>query len=162
MSFFRSQDISDIALSELQGEVSPRISANDLIDLIFNGKDAVAILDLRGSLEFSRMRVAGSINIPFTTVLLGDTRLESLGVPNLESILADKIVVIVSVVHENAVLVSAMKRSRFSSILRLLFFFITVLQISYRLWCKQSMCVASRIQYTSRCCSQCTCFYVTL
>lgn len=101
-------DITDITLQELQNEISPRISANDLVNLLINEPEKIATIDLRGVHEFNRIHVIQSINIPFTSVLLGDTRLESLNVPNLEAYLNDKIVVIISNVHDNAILVRYM------------------------------------------------------
>lgn len=44
-------DINNIELSELQNEVCPRISANDLLKLILNEPEGVAVIDLRNNLE---------------------------------------------------------------------------------------------------------------
>ncbi|XP_055379530.1 TBC domain-containing protein kinase-like protein isoform X2 [Condylostylus longicornis] len=99
-------DISNISLSELQNEICPRISAKDFIDLIINTPDKVIGVDLRGRQDYMRLNVPGSINIPFNSVLLGDHRLQSLNVENLEQMMNDKIVVIISKVHENGVLFS--------------------------------------------------------
>jgi TBC domain-containing protein kinase-like protein len=52
------------------------------------------------------MRIVNSINIPFTSVSLSDIRLDSLNVPELDKELANRIVIIISVSHENAVLFS--------------------------------------------------------
>lgn len=100
-------DIDGIELKELQEETCPRISAADLIQLVSEGgEEVVVVLDLRNKMEFQKRHIYGSINIPFTSISLGDVRLEALGVPNLELILQRKIVVVVNTMHENAVLVS--------------------------------------------------------
>ncbi|XP_055913652.1 TBC domain-containing protein kinase-like protein [Eupeodes corollae] len=99
-------DISGLTLIELQSEMCPRISANDYSHLLLNKPDELATIDLRGVIEYSRVRIENSINIPFTSVQLGDTRLESLNIVNLEAMLEGKIVVVVSTIHENAVLFS--------------------------------------------------------
>lgn len=103
--FFASQDIDNIELKDIQNERCPRISANDVAMLVHNEADKVVVIDLRNSLEFKKIHVRDSINIPFTSVSLGNVSLDGLNVPNLESKLADKIVVIASNSHENAVLV---------------------------------------------------------
>lgn len=100
-------DIDVVELKELQQETCPRISAADLIQLVSEGGDeAVVVLDLRNKMEFRKSHIYNSVNIPFTSVSLGDVRLEALGVPNLEQILQRKIVVVVNTMHENAVLFS--------------------------------------------------------
>lgn len=100
-------DIDVVELKELQQETCSRISAADLIRLVSeDGEEVVVVLDLRNKMEYQKRHIFGSINIPFTSVSLGDVRLEALGVPNLEEILKRKIVVVVNTMHENAVLVS--------------------------------------------------------
>lgn len=107
LSFFSSkQDINGIELKELQEERCPRISANDLIELHGQTPDEIAVIDLRSHLEFNRAHLKDSINIPFSSISLGDVRLEALNIPDLEARLTNKIVVIASNSHENAVLVS--------------------------------------------------------
>lgn len=102
-------DIDVIELRELQGETCPRISAADLLQLVSEGgEEVVVVLDLRNKMEFQKRHIYSSINIPFTSISLGDVRLEALGVPNLEQILQRKIVVVVNTMHENAVLVSCL------------------------------------------------------
>lgn len=56
--------------------------------------------------RFQRKHIIDSVNIPFTSVQLGDVRLESLNIPDLEKQLTNKIVIIVSSIHENAILVN--------------------------------------------------------
>uniref|UniRef100_A0A1B0GKB9 TBC domain-containing protein kinase-like protein n=2 Tax=Lutzomyia longipalpis TaxID=7200 RepID=A0A1B0GKB9_LUTLO len=99
-------DVQDIELEDLKREMCPRISANDLVHLHLNEPDRLAVLDLRNAVDFRRAHLPRSINIPFTSVLLGDTRLSALGVPNLDALLTNRVVVIVSSVHENAILFS--------------------------------------------------------
>lgn len=81
------------------------MSANDLIDLVNNKPDEVVVIDLRNNLEFKRVWLKNSINIPFTSISLGDVRLDALNVPDLELKLTNKIVVVVSNLHDNTVLV---------------------------------------------------------
>lgn len=97
--------MEDVELKILQGERCPRISANDLVQLVHEKPNEVAVLDLRNILEFNRARLKGSINIPFSSISLGDVRLEALNVPDLETRLANRNVVIVNNEHENSVLV---------------------------------------------------------
>lgn len=100
-----TQDVSGIELEDLQYERSARISANDLIKLLIKSPDEIVIIDLRNNSEFKRAHVKGSINIPFHLVTLAEKRLKALNVPDLEQRLANRIVVVASTLHENAVLV---------------------------------------------------------
>ncbi|CAO1407775.1 unnamed protein product [Diamesa hyperborea] len=94
-------DINNVELSDIQNEISPRISGNDLVNLLKTNPDSVVVIDLRITSEFKRSHIENSINIPFTSIT-GDRRLEAL---NLKpELLDDKIVVIISVSHENACL----------------------------------------------------------
>ncbi|GAB0099395.1 TBC domain-containing protein kinase-like protein [Sergentomyia squamirostris] len=99
-------DVQDIELEDLKREMCPRISANDLVDLLQNNPNRLCVIDLRNSTDFRRAHLANSINIPFTSVLLGDKRLSALGVSNLEASVSNHVVVIVSSLHENAILFS--------------------------------------------------------
>ncbi|MBN3303130.1 TBCK protein, partial [Amia calva] len=79
-----------IKLSELKAEVSPRISAEDLIDLceltgpgLFKtpakrnrfSKPKILAVDIRSSEDFNRGHVSGSINIPYSTAFGPDGEL---------------------------------------------------------------------------------------
>lgn len=44
-------DIDNVELEDIQREVSPRISAQDLIDLLKNSPDQLAVVDLRSPAE---------------------------------------------------------------------------------------------------------------
>lgn len=99
-------DIDEVTLKELQQETCPRISASDLIRLVSEGPDQAVVIDLRNKMEFRRSHIHSSINIPFTSISLGDQRLEALGVPHLDRKISEKIVIVVNNLHENAVLVS--------------------------------------------------------
>lgn len=104
-----------MTLSDIQNERCPRISANDLVNLL-NNSEAAAVIDLRGSVEYKRAHIDGSINIPFTSVSLNDVRLEALNVDNLKNFISNKTVVIVSTFHDTAVLVRftyAIRNGRF-------------------------------------------------
>lgn len=98
------QDISGIQLSDIQNERCPRISASDLVKLL-GTPNSVAVIDLRSNLDYKRAHIEGSINIPFTSVSLSDVRLDALRVENLQQRLENRIVVVVSTFHDNAVLV---------------------------------------------------------
>lgn len=100
-----TQDVSGIELNDLQDERCVRISANDLVKLLVESPNELVIIDLRNNLEFKRAHVKGSINIPFTSVSLNDLRLNALNVPDLEHRLTNRIVVVASTMHANAVLV---------------------------------------------------------
>lgn len=101
-----SQDINGIELKELQDERCPRISANDLIQLQNEKPDEIAVIDLRSNSEYNRAHLKDSINIPFASISLADVRLEALNVVDLEARLTNKVVVVASNSHENAILVS--------------------------------------------------------
>lgn len=105
MIFSNDQDINDIELIDLQNERCPRISANDVIYLKNKKPEEIVIVDIRNHLDFKRAHIKDSINIPFTTVSLSDVRLESLGVQDIEGLLANRIVVVVNISHENSILV---------------------------------------------------------
>lgn len=92
-------------LKDLQNERCPRISANDVIDLKAERPEEIAVVDLRSHLEFNRAHLKGSINIPFASISLNDVRLDALNVPDLEARLVNRIVVVASNLHENAILV---------------------------------------------------------
>jgi TBC domain-containing protein kinase-like protein len=70
--------------------------------LLKNNPTGVIVFDLRPQNDFKRWHIAGSINLPFTNLMLGDRRLEVLNIE--KKTLDDKIVVIISVSHENACL----------------------------------------------------------
>lgn len=87
-------------LSEIQKEICSRISANDLVGLLKSKK--VFVFDLRPQNEFKRWHIDTSVNLPFTNLMLGDKRLEALNIQKKN--LDDKVVVVISVSHENACL----------------------------------------------------------
>ncbi|XP_056422015.1 TBC domain-containing protein kinase-like protein [Hyla sarda] len=79
-----------IKLSELKSEVSPRISAEDLIDLCEltvpchtkgpakktkSSKPKLLVVDIRNSDDFNRGHIPGSINMPFGSSFTGDGEL---------------------------------------------------------------------------------------
>ncbi|KAH8395997.1 hypothetical protein KR222_001117 [Zaprionus bogoriensis] len=94
---------AEVELKHLQLEQCPRISAKDVHQLLVHAPDQLALIDLRSVVEYGRVHVPDSINIPFATVLLGEQRLEALNVPHLEAHLRGRIVVCVSNIHEQAV-----------------------------------------------------------
>lgn len=79
-----------IPLSDLKSEVSPRISAEDLIDLCEltvtghfktptkktkSSKPKLLVVDIRNSEDFLRGHIAGSINIPFSAAFTAEGEL---------------------------------------------------------------------------------------
>ncbi|XP_016948548.1 TBC domain-containing protein kinase-like protein [Drosophila biarmipes] len=95
--------VADVELKHLQQEQCPRISAKDVQFLLDNSPAELALVDLRSVVEFGRVHVPHSINIPFATVQLGEQRLEALQVPQLEALLRGRIVVCVSNIHQHSV-----------------------------------------------------------
>lgn len=95
---------SDEDHQEVQTELYPRISVYDLIRLLRDRPSSVAVLDLRSNLEHKKVAIENSVNIPFSSVSLKESRLDVLNVPKLEGYLRKKIVVIVSTSHESAML----------------------------------------------------------
>lgn len=89
-------------LSDIQREISSRISANDLVNLLKNKPSGVVVFDLRPQNDFKRWHIEGAINLPFTNLILGDRRLDSLNIER--EIVDEKVVVVISVSHENACL----------------------------------------------------------
>lgn len=89
-------------MSDIQKEISSRISANDLVSLLKNKPDGVIVFDLRTQHDFKRWHIDGAINLPFTNLMLGDRRLETLNIERKN--LDGRVVVIISVSHENACL----------------------------------------------------------
>uniref|UniRef100_A0A3Q0STP3 TBC domain-containing protein kinase-like protein n=1 Tax=Amphilophus citrinellus TaxID=61819 RepID=A0A3Q0STP3_AMPCI len=72
-----------LSLGDLKAEVSPRISAEDLIDLCElslsgsskrnkTGKPKIVAVDIRTAEDFNRGHISGSINIPFNTTFSPD------------------------------------------------------------------------------------------
>ncbi|KAH8265988.1 hypothetical protein KR038_002713 [Drosophila bunnanda] len=100
---FQDIGITDVELKHLQQEQCPRISAKDVQALLLYSPSELALVDLRSVVEFGRVHVPHSINIPFATVQLGDQRLEALPVPNVEAQLRGRIVVCVSNIHQHSV-----------------------------------------------------------
>lgn len=105
LCFIYVKDVSGVELSDLQHERCPRISANDLIKILTESPDGLVVVDLRNKMEFKRAHLKNSINIPFASVSLGDIRLNALNLPEIEHRLANRVVVVASNLHENAVLV---------------------------------------------------------
>ncbi|KAH8270948.1 hypothetical protein KR044_003420, partial [Drosophila immigrans] len=95
--------LAEVELQHLQSEQCPRISAKDVHQLLQQAPHELALIDLRSVVEYSRVHVPHSINIPFATVQLGEQRLEALNVPHLEAQLRGRIVVCVSNIHQHAV-----------------------------------------------------------
>nr|CAH7737912.1 unnamed protein product [Callosobruchus chinensis] len=72
-------DISGVTLQDLKKERCPRISASDLLDLVRNSPQKVLVVDIRNITQFNRCSVRESINIPFSSVLFSEVKIESIG-----------------------------------------------------------------------------------
>lgn len=96
------QDINSVELSDIQREISSRISANDLVYLLKNKPSGVIVFDLRPQNDHKRWHIESSKNLPYTNLILSDRRLEAVNIER--ELLTDKVVVIISVSHENACL----------------------------------------------------------
>ncbi|XP_056264759.1 TBC domain-containing protein kinase-like protein [Pseudoliparis swirei] len=84
--YWSSVSREPLALCDLKAEVSPRISAEDLIDLCElsmagpskrtkAGKPKIIAVDIRSVEDFGRGHISGSINIPFSTAFSPDGEL---------------------------------------------------------------------------------------
>lgn len=95
-------------MAHLQKEMCPRISANDLTDLLRSKPDELLCLDIRSTSDYTRVHLPNSLNIPYNTLHLDEKSLESLNAPQLEEKIKNRIIVCISNIHENAVEVSKM------------------------------------------------------
>ncbi|KAM9476791.1 TBC domain-containing protein kinase-like protein [Clarias gariepinus] len=106
-----------LKLSELKAEVSPRISAEDLIDLCeLTGpaqfktpvkrpkavKTKIVAVDIRSNEDFSRGHVPGSINVPYGSVFGPDGELLQCPSTNALAGYKSRVVVILSNITKNA------------------------------------------------------------
>lgn len=71
----------DINWSEPEPETEkmPRISVDDFLYLFDNNRERLIAVDARNNIQFERGAVIGSINIPFTSVQLSQTHMDTLG-----------------------------------------------------------------------------------
>ncbi|XP_043483244.1 TBC domain-containing protein kinase-like protein isoform X1 [Leptopilina heterotoma] len=83
-------------------EKMPRISVEDFLRLLDENPEKLIIVDIRSNTQFERSSVKGSINIPFTSVQLSQTNLETLG-PQTKPLAENKerLVVIISPNDQN-------------------------------------------------------------
>lgn len=99
-----------MTLTDLQKELSPRISAQDFTDLLRNSPEKLLVLDIRTVSEYNQVRLPHSLNLPFN--LLQTTNGGSLDSLNLDPVTKEtllqgsRINVCVSNHHESAVTVS--------------------------------------------------------
>ncbi|XP_048467290.1 TBC domain-containing protein kinase-like protein [Rhincodon typus] len=106
-----------IRLNELKTEVSPRISAEDLIDLCElsgptsskmptkktkSGKPKLLVVDIRSSEEFTRGHISGSINIPYSSAFSPDGELIQCAPTSLLQSFKGRVVVIVGNIVRHA------------------------------------------------------------
>uniref|UniRef100_A0A3B1JQL9 TBC1 domain containing kinase n=1 Tax=Astyanax mexicanus TaxID=7994 RepID=A0A3B1JQL9_ASTMX len=106
-----------LKLSELKAEVSPRISAEDLIDLCeLTGpahfktpvkrpkpvKTKIVAVDIRSSEDFSRGHIPGSINIPYSSVFGPDGEVLQCPVTNTLTGYKGRVIVVLSNIMKTA------------------------------------------------------------
>ncbi|XP_023293104.2 TBC domain-containing protein kinase-like protein [Lucilia cuprina] len=97
---------TDVTLAHLQKEMCPRISANDLTELLRHQPLELLCLDIRSTSDYNRVHLPHSINIPYNNLQLEDKSLDCLNVPQLEEKLLNRIIICISNIHENAVVFS--------------------------------------------------------
>ncbi|ETE71113.1 TBC domain-containing protein kinase-like protein, partial [Ophiophagus hannah] len=106
-----------IKLNDLKSEVSPRISAEDLIDLCDltgpghsktptkktkSSKPKLLIVDIRNSDDFNRGHIPGSINIPFGSAFTAEGEFIQCPATSTLQSFKGRVVVIVGHVSKNA------------------------------------------------------------
>ncbi|XP_034739217.1 TBC domain-containing protein kinase-like protein [Etheostoma cragini] len=107
-----------LALSDLKAEVSPRISAEDLIDLCELslagptkrtkvGRPKIIAVDIRTVEDFSRGHISGSINIPFSTAFSPDGELVQCPATGILQNYRGRVIVIISHPMKNAAMFAA-------------------------------------------------------
>ncbi|XP_043969124.1 TBC domain-containing protein kinase-like protein isoform X1 [Gambusia affinis] len=107
-----------LALCDLKAEVSPRISAEDLIDLCElslagpskrnkSGKPKIVAVDIRNVEDFGRGHVSGSINIPFNSVFGADGELVQCPASGVLQNYRGRVIVIISHAVKSAALFAA-------------------------------------------------------
>uniref|UniRef100_M4ACA3 TBC domain-containing protein kinase-like protein n=1 Tax=Xiphophorus maculatus TaxID=8083 RepID=M4ACA3_XIPMA len=107
-----------LALCDLKAEVSPRISAEDLIDLCElslagptkrnkSGKPKIVAVDIRNVEDFGRGHVSGSINIPFNSVFGADGELVQCPASGALQNYRGRVIVIISHAVKSAALFAA-------------------------------------------------------
>ncbi|KAG7221852.1 hypothetical protein INR49_017028, partial [Caranx melampygus] len=106
-----------LALCDLKAEVSPRISAEDLIDLCElslavptkrtkAGKPKIVAADIRSVEDFSRGHISRSINIPFNTVFSPDGELVQCPATGVLQNYRGRVIVVISHAMKSAAMVT--------------------------------------------------------
>uniref|UniRef100_A0A1A8IJE7 TBC domain-containing protein kinase-like protein n=1 Tax=Nothobranchius kuhntae TaxID=321403 RepID=A0A1A8IJE7_NOTKU len=107
-----------LALADLKAEFSPRISAEDLIDLCElsvagpskrnkGGKPKIIAVDIRSMEDFSRGHVSGSVNVPFNSVFNSDGELVQCLASGVLQNYRGRVIVIISHAVKSAVMFAA-------------------------------------------------------
>uniref|UniRef100_A0A3Q1GJ85 TBC1 domain containing kinase n=1 Tax=Acanthochromis polyacanthus TaxID=80966 RepID=A0A3Q1GJ85_9TELE len=105
-----------LALCDLKAEVSPRISAEDLIDLCElslggptkrsrAGKPKIVAVDIRSVEDFGRGHISGSINIPFNTAFSCDGELLQCPATGVLQNYRGRVIVVISHAMKSAAMV---------------------------------------------------------
>ncbi|XP_026158637.1 TBC domain-containing protein kinase-like protein [Mastacembelus armatus] len=107
-----------LALCDLKAEVSPRISAEDLIDLCElsltgptkrtkAGKPKIVAVDIRSAEDFSRGHISGSINIPFSSAFSPDGGLVQCPATGVLQSYRGRVIVVISHAVKSAAMFAA-------------------------------------------------------
>ncbi|XP_010772270.1 TBC domain-containing protein kinase-like protein [Notothenia coriiceps] len=107
-----------LALCDLKAEVSPRISAEDLIDLCElslsgsvkrtrAGRPKIIAVDIRNLEDFNRGHISGSINIPFSTAFGPNSELVQCPATGVLQSYRGRVIVIISHAITNAIMFAA-------------------------------------------------------
>ncbi|XP_053713889.1 TBC domain-containing protein kinase-like protein [Synchiropus splendidus] len=107
-----------LALCDLKAEASPRISAEDLIDLCElslagpakrakAGKPKIVAVDIRNTEDFSRGHISGSINVPFSSAFSSDGELLQCPASGTLQTFRGRVVIVISHAVKSATLFAA-------------------------------------------------------
>lgn len=144
--FIILQDITpDVTLAHLQSETSPRISANDLNDLLKHHPNELCCLDIRSTSDYNRVHLPNSINIPYNTLQLDVKSLESLNIQQIDEKLQSRVVICISNVHENAVAVREFDIYINFMLIKIFYISFAVFQVFSGLWHTPRLYTESRI-----------------
>ncbi|KAK5650705.1 hypothetical protein RI129_001734 [Pyrocoelia pectoralis] len=91
-----------IPAQDLNKEKFPRISVDDVVNLIRNDSERIIIIDIRNPTQYARSSAKGSINIPCSSITFGEVNIENVGMhSSLLKNNKDKIVVIIGTEETN-------------------------------------------------------------
>ncbi|XP_066591371.1 TBC domain-containing protein kinase-like protein [Prorops nasuta] len=76
---FNNLKVTEWVEPEVGTERMPRISVDNFLSLFDNTPEKMIVVDIRNNIQFERGAILGSINIPFTSVQLSQTQVNTLG-----------------------------------------------------------------------------------